>query len=128
MAPFMINIVRILNLLGVNINFFLIFLIFGVWGCAPSYTAWVSSRDAMVGSNYLRHIPSSCRGSGLGCGDYFWSPANKENLFYKIEREGADKRLYVKWIRGCYYSVLIDGRGVILSWRLESGRNSCYVF
>lgn len=62
----------------------------------------------------------------------FWAPiySNKEKRFAdKVVYESSWKRYYLTWMKQCKYSVLVDDKGVIRSWRYETDdRGSCYVW
>ncbi|AXK54949.1 hypothetical protein DWF74_16805 [Pseudomonas protegens] len=106
-------------------NVFIMVLFFLV-GCAPSYSHWVGGMNAMVGTRFESHIYADC---SRGCGDSYWSPVNRNEVFDRVLEEGEDRRFYITWIRDCRYSVLVSKDGIIKSWRYENANTkSCYVF
>ncbi|CRM08894.1 hypothetical protein [Pseudomonas sp. 52 E 6] len=98
-------------------------------GCAPSHSAWVSSRDGSNGTPMDSHIRTICSQSPGKCSDSFWSPVNQNRVFDRVVEEGQGKRYYITWIRDCRYSVWVDENRVVKSWRYETeNTGSCYIF
>lgn len=98
-------------------------------GCAPSQSAWVSSKDGWAGTTFESHVYSICSRVPHTCTEPFWSPANKVKTFDKVVEENSGKRYYITWIRDCRYSVLVSPDSKIMSWRYEtSDTSSCYLF
>lgn len=56
--------------------------------------------------------------------------SNREKRFAdKIIDEQTWKRYYLTWMKQCKYSVLVDDKGIIRSWRYETDdRGSCYIW
>lgn len=104
----------------------IIYVAFFLAGCAPSYSVWEEGLGSFVGTSFESHIYGSCTG---GCGDSYWSPVNRNEVFDKVVEEGSDRRYYVTWIRSCKYSVLVSKDEIIKSWRYETkNTKDCYVF
>lgn len=101
-------------------------IVFFLLGCAPSYSHWVNGMNAWIGTRFESHIYADC---SRGCGDSYWSPVNRNEVFDRVLYEGERKRFYITWIRDCRYSVLVSEDGIIKSWRYETDNTkSCYVF
>lgn len=82
--------------------------------------------DLWVGESFDSNIYNDC---SRGCGDSYWSPINKNQVFDKVADEGSGKRYYITWVRDCHYSVLVSQGGTIVSWRYETNNTkSCYIF
>ena len=104
----------------------IILVLFLLVGCAPSYSYWTDGMNALVGTKFESHIYSDC---SRGCGDSYWSPVNRNEVFDRVLEEGEGRRFYITWIRDCRYSVLVSRDGIIKSWRYEAANTkSCYVF
>lgn len=96
----------------------------GLSGCAPSYSTWEGGLNEVIGDAFERHYKNPH--------SLFWAPiySNKEKRFAdKVVYESSWKRYYLTWMKQCKYSVLVDDKGVIRSWRYETDdRGSCYVW
>ena len=96
----------------------------GLAGCAPSYSVWEGAMEQRVGRNFNIYYNNP---TGT-----FWAPlySNREKRFAdKIVDEQTWKRYYLTWMKQCKYSVLVDDKGIIRSWRYETDdRGSCYVW
>ena len=98
-------------------------------GCAPSHSAWVSSRDAWFGTSFDSHVYKICSRTSNTCAGSFWSPGNSNKNFDRILEEFGGTRYYITWIRDCQYSVLVSPEKTIISWRYETGnQKNCYGF
>jgi len=104
-------------------------VVFLIAGCAPSRSAWLSSKDGWVGTTFESHVYSICSRTPHTCTEPFWSPANKEKTFDRLVKESSGTRYYITWIRNCRYSVLVSPESRIVSWKYETNNlESCYLF
>lgn len=104
----------------------IIYIVFFLVGCAPSYSVWEEGLGSFVGTSFESHIYDDC---ASGCGSSYWSPVNNNEVFDRVVDESGGRRYYITWIRTCKYSIFVSGGGIIKSWRYETNDiKSCYVF
>ncbi len=93
-------------------------------GCAPSYSGWEGLMSSNVGKTfYPQEEFINTQGKRFFAGD------NSNKKIDLAEQEGVGTRYHITWKARCKYSILVDGRGIVISWRLENhDLQSCYVF
>lgn len=56
----------------------------------------------------------------------FWSQVNRNRGIDKTD-DNSWERYCFTWVRDCKYSVLVDDKGIVRSWRYKpANREDCY--
>lgn len=103
-------------------------------GCIPYRSAWEADRNQLIGKEiYLERVFD--REWYMTYGDRFYSLNGYKALdrsgapgFDNIKYEEAGARYYITFRGGCKYSILLDSRNVMVSWRYEADKKSCFYF